>query len=255
MRTFGSKANGEAVLVIARDLNGPGELPLVLAEGDASDVRDRLAGGEVVVGTVLAERKGLKVGENLQMETPTGVRSLRVAGLVVDYTVGGYVVVMQRKAAEEVFRVQGADVLVIRAQRDAQPDARAALRDRLTKLCQEQGLMVHSAEELSQFLDELMNGILRGLWALLVLGLVVAGFGIGNTLMMNVLEQTREIALLRVVGMTQRQVRKMVLAQATIIGLLGLGLGIAGGLNTAYIISSPCGRSWATPCPSSFRRS
>ena len=55
------------------------------------------------------------------------------------------------------------------------------------------------------------------------LGFVVAAFGIANTLTMNVLEQTRELALLRVVAMTRRQVRRLVLAQAAISALLAWG--------------------------------
>ena len=67
---------------------------------------------------------------------------------------------------------------------------------------------------------------------------MVAAFGIANTLTMNVLEQTRELALLRVVAMTRRQVRRLVLLQAGIIGLIGLGLGIIDGISTAYAIGA-----------------
>ena len=48
------------------------------------------------------------------------------------------------------------------------------------------------------------------LWGILILGFVVAGFGVFNTLTMNVLEQTRELGLLRVVAMTRRQIRKTI---------------------------------------------
>ena len=71
------------------------------------------------------------------------------------------------------------------------------------------------------------NSLVR--WGLLALGFVVGSFGIANTLTMNVLEQTRELALLRVVAMTRRQVRRTIIAQAVIIGFIGLGLGVAGG--------------------------
>ena len=70
-----------------------------------------------------------------------------------------------------------------------------------------------------------------------MLGFVVAAFGIANTLGMNVLEQTRELALLRVVAMTRGQVRKLVLSQAGILGLVGVLLGMASGVVTAYLIT------------------
>jgi putative ABC transport system permease protein len=54
---------------------------------------------------------------------------------------------------------------------------------------------------------------------------------------MNVLEQTRELALLRVVAMTRWQVRKTILSQAIIIGVIGLSTGTVGGLIGAYVMN------------------
>jgi putative ABC transport system permease protein len=53
---------------------------------------------------------------------------------------------------------------------------------------------------------------------------------------MNVLEQTRELGLLRAVGMTRGQIRKMMLCQAAILGAIGAILGTAAGITSAYII-------------------
>ena len=72
--------------------------------------------------------------------------------------------------------------------------------------------------------------MIAGLWGLLVLGLVVGAFAIANTLTMNVLEQTRELALLRVVAMTRWQVRKTILAQADHHRLHRPVTGIVGGM-------------------------
>ena len=54
--------------------------------------------------------------------------------------------------------------------------------------------MLQSFAELSQLLDAILAGVVGSLWGVLVLGLVVSAFGIANTLTMNVLEQTRELA-------------------------------------------------------------
>ena len=70
------------------------------------------------------------------------------------------------------------------------------------------GLLLQPFSELTVLLDRVMGGIVGGLWAVLVLGFVVAAMGIANTLTMSVLEQTRELALLRVVAMTRRQIRE-----------------------------------------------
>ena len=233
IRYFQVSTGSDRVTVLGRDYARCEQLPLVLAVGEPEEVKQRFAAGEAVLGTVLAERRGLKVGDSIELETPDGPRSLRIAGLAVDYTVGGNVVFIERTEAERTFHVSGADMFLIRAL----PKALDQVHEQLAALCEKEHLMVYSFAELSRLLDGIMGGILSGLWGLLALGYVVAGFGIGNTLMMNVAEQTREIALLRVVGMTQRQVRKMILAQAAIIGVVGLSLGVFAGVNTAYIMS------------------
>ena len=76
---------------------------------------------------------------------------------------------------------------------------------------------------------------------LLVLCLVVAFFGIVNTMALAVLERTREIGLLRAVGMTRRQLRTSVRWEAAIISLFGSLLGIALGLvlGAAAVVAIP----------------
>jgi putative ABC transport system permease protein len=69
------------------------------------------------------------------------------------------------------------------------------------------------------------------------MGFVVAAFGVVNTLTMNVLEQTRELGLLRIVAMTKTQVRRTIIAQALIIGGVGLPTGIATGVAIAYVLN------------------
>jgi len=82
----------------------------------------------------------------------------------------------------------------------------------------------------------MIAGVVACLWGLVVLALVVAAFGVTNTLMMTVLEQTREFGLLRVIAMNRWQLRKTILAQALVMGLLALVPGIAAGVAVAYLI-------------------
>ena len=83
----------------------------------------------------------------------------------------------------------------------------------------------------------MINGVIASLWMLLALGCLIATMGLVNTLTMNILEQTREIGMLRVVAMTRGQVRRMIFAQATLLGLIGLVPGAIAGMFVAYAIS------------------
>ena len=75
-----------------------------------------------------------------------------------------------------------------------------------------------------------LNAILNVLYVLLALSVVVSLFGIVNTLVLTVFERTRELGMLRAVGMTRRQVRRMIRQESIITALIGGALGIALGL-------------------------
>jgi putative ABC transport system permease protein len=66
---------------------------------------------------------------------------------------------------------------------------------------------------------------------------MVSSVGVTNTLTINVLEQTREIGLLRIVAMTRNQVRRTIFTQAMIIAILALVPGIIAGVAVAYLIN------------------
>jgi len=64
----------------------------------------------------------------------------------------------------------------------------------------------------------------------------VGGLGVANTVTMNVLEQTRSLGLLRAVGMSGRQVTRLVVLESLLLGAVGCVIGLVGGLTTAAFI-------------------
>ena len=64
--------------------------------------------------------------------------------------------------------------------------------------------------------------------------LVPAALGLLNTLTINVLERTREIGTLRAVGASRRQVQRMIIAEALLLGLFGAALGVVAGVAMSY---------------------
>ena len=212
------KADEQAVVVIAREFPDRDHLALDLRQRAAGDVWRRLRDGEAVIGTALAHRLQLDVGDNLSLQTAAGPTPLQVAGVANDYTCGGMTVYLHRAAAERLLKLEGVDALIV----NSRTEALAETHTRLQAFCEQQGLLLQSLADLRTLLDSIVASFLASLWALLVLGFVVASLGICNTLTMDILERTREIGLLRVVGMTRRQVRKMILIQSLIIAAIGL---------------------------------
>jgi putative ABC transport system permease protein len=218
------------VKVALREFSRQATLPLDLKVGAPDDVRRRLIEGEVVVGEVLASRGGLSVGDTLTLQTNQGEKTLRIAATTTEYMVGGRVVQMDRDAGKRLFGDNEVDVFLI----TAQPEMLASVEGQLQQFCKEHGLLLHSFVDLRRRLDGMTNSIVGAFWGLLGLGFVVVAFAIANTLTMNVLEQTRDLALLRVVAMTRHQVRKTILAQAVIIGAIAIALGIVVGMCGSY---------------------
>ena len=84
-----------------------------------------------------------------------------------------------------------------------------------------------------KFIDNQISGlssVLNILYVLLALSVIVSLFGIVNTLVLTVFERTREIGMLRAIGMTRRQVRRMIRHESVITALIGGVLGIALGI-------------------------
>ena len=119
VRFIGAHAKGHAIVLIARGFTDPNVLPLDLVQGNPDEVRRGLAHGGVVVGTVLAQRMGLKVGDQLPIQTRNGTQSLPIVGTAIEYTVGGFIVYMERAVAKRLFDVDGADVFLVRADHDS----------------------------------------------------------------------------------------------------------------------------------------
>jgi ABC-type antimicrobial peptide transport system permease subunit len=85
--------------------------------------------------------------------------------------------------------------------------------------------------------EKFILNLLNILYVLLGLSVIISLFGIVNTLVLTVFERTREIGMLRAVGMTRRQVRRMIRAESIVTALIGAVLGIALGVFLGFMIS------------------
>jgi putative ABC transport system permease protein len=118
------------------------------------------------------------------------------------------------------------------------------------------GLPDTKTRTVAEFIDEqlgLLDQLLAILYVLLALAVIVSLFGIVNTLVLATFERTQELGTLRAVGMTRRQVRRMVRHESVITALIGAVTGMAVGLGLAAIVTSVFsdeGLSFALPAGS-----
>jgi putative ABC transport system permease protein len=227
------RAGGQDVAILACTYSPDRPPALALTAGEPHDVARRLVGGEVVIGTALAQRLGLGVGDEIALETRHGLRKLRIAGTATEYTGGGNAVYIEWSHAARLFDMPGVHVYLI----TARPGQVAALGALLKDYCARRSYILQSHADFREAFDRQIKGFLAFVWALLALVFVVASLGIVNTLTMNVLEQTRELGTLRAVGMKRGQMRKLILAQALALAATSLVPGAVGGIALAFLMN------------------
>jgi len=199
--------------------------------------------GEVVIGNIAAAKLQVQYGDTLEIGGGEGRHQVKICGVTNDYLVGGLTLYMDWDVGQRLMQTQGVDGYIIRAK----PSELIGLKPKLETICKQYGVLLNSQAEIGRRIEQISNGISGCLWGLIALGFIVAAFGVVNTLSMNVLEQTRELGLLRIVAMTRLQVRRTISTQALIMGAVGLVPGILFGLGNAYIINRAMEPSFGRP--------
>jgi len=225
--------NGGRVLAVVREFEQYDVPPLDVNE-DPHLLRRQILGGDIILSDILAYKLRKKVGDTVSFEYLGKQFSFHVAGTSRFYLAGGMAFFIDRKVAERAFGPLGSDALLV----IAKPGRREYLADKLRPMSEEHGLLFQTYAEVQERLQGILDTVVASLWVLMALGFLIAVFGVTNTLMMNILEQTREIGLMRVLGMQRRQIRKMVLAQSAYVGILAIVPGFLAGVVLAYIIRS-----------------
>jgi putative ABC transport system permease protein len=229
-----AEAEGYPVQIFARTCDAGEDPGFRLTGGSAEEIRQGLRRGEVVIGTPLAQRAGLGPGDHISIATRAGHGEFTIAGLTPEYSAGGLLVLMEWSYARQYFDLEGVRYIYA----TAQPDEKEPVEQRLRAFCRENQLLMHSRAEFTATCDEMIGGAIASAWVLLALVFVVASLGITNCVTVNVLEQTRELGVLRAVAMKRRQVCKMILAQALAIGVISTLPGAALGALLGYAVSN-----------------
>jgi putative ABC transport system permease protein len=233
VRTGRARVDGAETTVDAVDPAAIGRvLRLRLHAGDLAGLR----GGTVLVSAAQARRRGLETGDTVTVELPrTGPRRHRVAGVYHDVPLlHGYLLDLGSYAAGYARQRTLAAYLVAPGLdlRPPGPKGDSPVWDVLRRY---QNLGIRTAGDYAANLRE--EASFRGtlLQGLLWFVTLIALLGVANTQALSVVERTREIGLLRAIGMRRRQVARMVRAETVVVGLVGAALGVLAGLAAAWL--------------------
>lgn len=203
---------------------------LTVPEEDGSAAS--LAPGTAVVQMTTAEANGWAVGDSLTVTSTGGTRDVEI-GAVIDSGVLGMPVVLE--ASDFAAVASPTDSVIDTVFISAEPGADLTdVRAGITTLAKPYVIVsVMDAEEYGDAIAAQVNQMLTILYALLGLSIVIAVLGIVNTLALSISERTREIGLLRAVGLGRLQLASVVTIESVLTAVFGTVLGIAVGAGLA----------------------
>jgi putative ABC transport system permease protein len=176
------------------------------------------AGDGVLVSEPYAYRRGIGVGDSVRLSTPTGPRSVPVAGVFYDYASDQGVVMIARRLYDSWYRDPGVTSLGLYLADGA--DSERVVRE-LTELVPEgRAVLVRSNDTLRAASLEVFDRTFRVTGVLRALAFIVAFVGILSALMAVELEREGELGLLRATGLTPGQLWRLVTTQTGLLGLL-----------------------------------
>lgn len=217
----------------------PRALGQVLAVDTTSGSLDDLAPGTVLVEESFARARGLDAGDVMEVAfARTGPTDLEVVGRFAENDLIADLLIST--ATYEANFTDRLDLLVLA--RTAPGTDPASAREAIgAALSDSPNLRVQDQGEVRADQEAQIDQLLGLVTALLGLAVVIALLGIVNTLALSVLERTRELGLLRAVGMSRRQVRSMVRVEAVIIAVFGAVLGLVVGTFFGWSLVSALG--------------
>lgn len=198
-----------------------------LVEGDLAEVGP----GRTVVSESYAE--GVGVGDTLTVSREDGDKegeelSLEIVAVVEDMQpLSGMTVVEEDFSALFPEKTEEETLYVLAAEDVEDAEAReavyAAVDDHPT-------MQVSSTVEMRNEFNQILDIAFYAVAGMLGLAIIIAVFGISNTMALSVLERTRESALLRALGLARGQLRRMLSVEAVLLCLIGAGIGIGLGV-------------------------
>ncbi|WDF36427.1 ABC transporter permease [Streptomyces sp. T12] len=203
---------------------------ITYAQGDSAAA---LAAGRLAMDKDFAEDHGVRVGSALPVEFQGGRRAELTVGALTDQEsaegFGAQGGIYFGLGTLEKYAPGGQDaaVYVNAASGTSADDLRGNLEETLDPYPQVQ---VRDIADYKQLVHDQIAVLLYLVYALLGLAIVIAVLGVVNTLALSVVERTREIGLLRAIGLARRQLRRMIRLESVVIAVFGAVLGLALGL-------------------------
>jgi putative ABC transport system permease protein len=222
---------------------GAGQFDVVLSHGallfkapadGRAALRRALGSDSVVVSEAFANRYGTAPGDTLQLTTPAGERPFRVEGVYYDYAVDRGVIAMDRGTFVKHFGDLPPTSVAAYLRDGASPDT--VRQQILDGLDDGRRAFIYTNRALRAEVLRIFDSTFAITYALELIAIVVAMLGVAATLLTLVLERRRELGMLRLIGAGRRQVQRMIVVEASLIGTASMAIGLVVGLLLSLIL-------------------
>ena len=211
---------------------------LMFLDGRRAGEVMRPAPGLVVISEPFSLGNQVRQGDTVFLPTPAGDRPFRVAGVYYDYTSDRGYAVMDRSDWLRYGGGPEATSLAVYLQPGAGAER---IRQTLSQRTASRALLITLNRELKASVMRIFDRTFAITWVVEAIAIAVAVLGIANALLALVLERRRDLGILRYLGASGRQLRRLVVFEAALLGLLacavGLLLGVALSLVLIYVIN------------------
>ena len=237
LRYAATAVNGKNVSLLGIDPEAyPRVASLNFQAGDAQSAYSALARGRtLIVNGVFAAQNSLSAGDSVRLATPTGQQEYRIIAVAGDYLNAKLpTVYVAQSNLQRDFR-KSEDIFI---QLNLTPTANAAAVEPKLKAILNDYPQFRLVSGKSYFEENrrLFNASFAAMYVLLAVLALPSLIALLNTLAIGVIERTREIGMLRAIGATQRQVRRIVITEALLLAAIGTAFGLLAGLYLGYVM-------------------
>jgi putative ABC transport system permease protein len=208
---------------------------LRFVRGNEGEIIERVTQrGEVIVSEAFSVKFGLTESQELLMQTAQGPKEFSIAGVFYDYTTENGMIIIDLATYQKIwkdFRINRATLYL------KDPFHLGEVRkEMMGHLAGKHQILAVSNRELRDEILRIFDQTFAIAHALKVIAFVVAILGIINSMLALVIERERDIGILRAIGTSKGQIRKMTLVEAQLMGLVGFVLGALSGIFLSMIL-------------------
>ncbi len=196
----------------------------------------------VLVSESFVRRHRLREGEGIDLTTPEGVRKFPIAGIFYDYTRDQGVVYLSQRNFMQFWHDDRVNSVAVYLKENGSVEAlTAAFRQQFSR---EGQFVIYSNRSLRTRVFEIFDQTFAVTYVLRTIAIIVAITGIFLSLTILIAERSRELAIVRAVGGSAAQIRKLLLWETAMLGVLAAAIGVVSGFCLSLVLTGVINRAF-----------